>query len=351
MKIGIDISQIVYGTGVSVYTYELVSNLLKIDRENNYVLFGGSLRRRGELAKYTTNILPLSPTIADLVWNRLHIINIEKFIGNIDVFHSSDWTQPPSCAFKVSTIHDLAPIKFPNETPKKVVDVHKRRLYWVLKECDRIIVPTNSIKKDVVELGADEGKIRVTYEGINGNYKKKSRESDEEIKRKFGIHDNFILSVGVGERKNTKRIIDAYQKLKTKNLKLILVGEKSKNYSEIRGVVPLGYVSNNDLASLYSAANALVYPSLYEGFGLPILQAFASETPVVTSNSGSMAEIAGKGAVLVDPQDVNSIAEGIDKAVNSPKTLSRLGLKRVKDFSWEKCAKETLEVYKESTKR
>src|SRR5258708_24635793 len=96
MKIGIDISQIIYGTGVSVYTQELVSHLLKIDRDNQYILFGGSLRRRKDLKRYTNNVLPLSPTLADLIWNRLHVFNIEKFIGKIDVLHSSDWTEPPT---------------------------------------------------------------------------------------------------------------------------------------------------------------------------------------------------------------------------------------------------------------
>lgn len=350
MKIAIDISQIIYGTGVSVYTHELISNLFKIDKENKYVLFGGSLRRRGELKKYTNNTIPLSPTIADLIWNRLHILNIERFIGNIDVLHSSDWTQPPTNAFKVTTIHDLAPIKFPKETPKKIVEVHKRRLYWVIKEVDRIIVPTNSIKEDVIEIGGSREKIRVIYEAVDESFKKSDKEVINKTKQKLGIHDDYILSVGVGERKNTKRIIEAYEKSK-KKFKLVIVGGNSKVNKDTRGVIYPGFVSKEDLVNLYSGAKSLIYPSLYEGFGLPILQAFACEAPVVTSNSGSVAEIAGKAAVLVDPYDVNSIAKGIDKAVDSPKTLSKLGLKRVKDFNWEKCARETLEVYKEKQQK
>src|SRR5260221_9746647 len=125
VKVAIDITQIIYGTGASVYTRELVTNLLKIDTENQYILFGGSLRRREELRKYTKNVLLLSPTLADLVWNKLHVIGIERFIGKVDVLHSSDWTQPPTRAFKVTTVHDLSPVKFQKETPRKIVEVHK----------------------------------------------------------------------------------------------------------------------------------------------------------------------------------------------------------------------------------
>ncbi len=352
MRIGIDISQIVYGTGVSIYTQELVKNLLQIDQENQYILFGGSLRRKEDLRRFTSElrgeskIVSLSPTLLDLVWNKLHILNVEKFVGKVDVFHSSDWTQPPTRAFKVTTVHDLAPIKFQGETPKRIIDVHKRRLYWVSREADRIIVPTNFIKGELVELGVNEAKIRVIYEAAGQNFKKVSSDLVEEVKRKFNIHDDYIMTVGISERKNTKRLIEAYGKSK-KDYKLVIVGGGGNFNSEARGIIRTGYISDADLVSLYSGAKALVYPSLYEGFGLPILQAMACGCPVLTSNVGSMKEVAGNAAILVDPLDTNSIAEGIDKAVDSPKTLGKLGLKRVKEFSWEKCAKETLAVYKE----
>jgi|SRR5581483_9641167 len=347
MKIAIDISQIIYGTGVSVYTKELVSHLQRIDKENEYILFGGSLRRRRELSEYTNKILPISPSIADFVWNKLHILNVERFIGKIDVLHSSDWAQPPTNAYKVTTVHDLAPIKFPQSTPKKIVDVHKRRLYWVLKEVNKIIVPTNSVKGDLIEIGANPQRIKVINEGIGDIFRKQQKESVEITKRKLGIRNDYILAIGMNPRKNTQRIIEAFEKSK-KKFKLVIVGEGKEQIDSARGVIYTGFVNNYDLVNLYSGAKALVYPSLYEGFGLPILQAFACECPVVTSNSGAMKEIAGEGAVLVDPLDTNSIADGINKAISNPKTLGKKGLKRAKEFSWEKCARETLEVYKSS---
>lgn len=346
MRIGIDITQIIYGTGVSHYTRELVGRLLQMDGGDTYVLFGGSLRRQAELRKYTEKVFPISPTFADLLWNRFHIFSIEKFIGKVDVFHSSDWSQPPTSAFKVTTVHDLAAIKFPDETPRKVIEVHRRRLYWVLREVDRIIVPTNAVKEDLMQIGADEKKIRVIYEGVNEMFKKRDKESVTAVKKKFDIHEDYIMMVGVGRRKNTKNVIEAFQKTKDVR-KLVIVGGK-KIDSDTRGVIYTGYVSDDDLVSLYSGARALVYPSLYEGFGLPILHAFACELPVVTSNLGAMKEIAGDAAVLVNPNDISSITEGINKALIGPKGLIKKGTKRVGEFSWDKCARETLAVYKEA---
>src|SRR3989344_6568222 len=130
MKILIDISQIVYGTGVSVYTRNLVESLLNIDKENDYTLFGGTLRRREEiqlffkqLNKYDFDgrIAPIPPSLANILWNRLHVIKIENFVGKADVFHSSDWSQPPSGAFKVTTVHDLIPIKYPMLSHAKLI--------------------------------------------------------------------------------------------------------------------------------------------------------------------------------------------------------------------------------------
>ncbi|KKU70327.1 MAG: Glycosyl transferase group 1, partial [Candidatus Woesebacteria bacterium GW2011_GWD1_47_21] len=172
MKIGIDISSVIYGTGVSHYTEKLVENLLTIDKDNRYKLFGGSLRRMGELdsfvgslsGSFESKILPIPPTLADLIWNRLHLLPIEKLIGAVDVFHSSDWTQPPAKAFKVTTIHDLAPIRFPKLTHPKIYAAHKKRLEWVKKEADRIIVPSEATKKEMESYGFDTGNVRVIPE-------------------------------------------------------------------------------------------------------------------------------------------------------------------------------------------
>lgn len=359
MRIAIDISQIVYGTGVSVYTKNLVRNLLKIDSQNEYILFAGSLRRRQEIKDFSASlkgafqerVLPIPPVAADWMWNRLHTAPIEWFTGKIDVFHSSDWTQPPSNAYKITTVHDLAPILFP-ETVKRdairnITNTHMRRLAWVKKEVDRIIVPSVATKNDLIRMDFDESKIRVIPEAVEGDFRPAKKEEIELVKKKYQLFQPYIMTVGIGGRKNTERLLGAFDEVRVKEkIDLVLVG--SGKFPETRGVRHLGHIGNPELAILYSGAEAFVYPSLYEGFGLPILQAFACEVPVVTSNISSMPEVAGEAAVLVDPNSVDSIVEGVKSALRRRDSLIKLGRERVKEFSWENTAKKTLEVYLES---
>ena len=356
MKIGIDISAVLYGTGVSRYTENLIKNLLLVDKENEYVLYGGSLRRRNEFVKFASKLhgnfkskfFFFPPTLADVMWNRIHKVGIERLIGKVDVFHSSDWTQPPSKAFKVTTVHDLIPLKFPKFIHSKIVSVHKRRFEWVKKEADRVIVPSNATKEDLSVYGIPKEKIRIIPEApVHSLVKPAIMES---VKRKYKLRTKYLLAVGVSPYKNTERIIKAFDLVGGgSDLKLVVVGRP--NYTEIderRGVVFVGAGSDEDWSALHSGAEALIFPSLYEGFGLPILDAFNCKTPVVTSNISSMPEVAGDAAVLVDPYDVNSIAEGIEKILRGKKGFVDKGTRRVKEFSWEKTARETLKVYKEN---
>ena len=347
MKIAIDVSQIVYGTGVSVYTKNLVKNLLKIDKENDYILFAGALRRKQDILDIfpQTRVFPIPPILADFIWNKLHIFPIEKLIGEVDVLYTSDWTEPPTKAFKVTTIHDLYPFKFPKLIHPKVLEVHKRKIAWVLKESKRIIVPSQSTKTDLIGLGGKEEIIQVIPEAPA--LSKASEREVLNVKKKFGVQGDYLISIGVTPLKNTKRIIEAFNLSRAgRDLKLVIVGNPSNiKINEERNVRVLGHVASLDLAALLTGAKALVFTSLYEGYGLPILDAMNCGVPVVTSNISSMPEVAGNAAILVDPYDVNSIAEGITKALKGPKRLIEKGLERVKDFSWEKTARETLAVF------
>lgn len=360
MKIAIDVSQIIYGTGVSVYTKNLVENLLNSDKENKYLLFGGSLRRLSDLRNITKDLevtkkfFPIPPVLADWVWNTLHTYPIENLIGKIDVFHSSDWSQPPTRAFSVTTIHDLSPILSPAFVKKDwirdVSRAHSRRLEWVKKEVDRIIVPSNATKDDLIKLGFDRTRLRVIYEAVEDVFKPANAEEITRIKTKYNLFRPFVMTIGVGGRKNTDRLIRAFETVKARReLDLVLVGSGTYQSGEVRGVRRLEGITDVELSVLYSAALALVYPSLYEGFGLPILQAFACGCPVVTSNISSMPEVAGSAAILVDPYDVTSIAEGIKSAIRNREKFRGRGFARVSEFSWEKCARETISVYNEAS--
>jgi len=350
MKVAIDVTQVIYETGVSVYTRELVSNLVKFFPDNKYTLFGGSLHRASEIREFAKKfknarsvVTPISPTIADFIWNRLHILPIETFVGKVDIFHSSDWAEPPASATKVTTLHDLSPVLYPEYTHRKIVETHKRKLKWIIKECDIVIVPSDQTKKDAVEVGIPEGKIRVIFEAPSKIYKKVDKNAVDNVRLKYRISGEYAISVGVSPRKNTKRIIKAFNKAKARVglTSLVIVGRGRAN-TEANF---LGHVPTEDLPALYSGASVLIYPSLYEGFGLPILEAFACSLPVVTSNISSMPEVAHNAAVLVDPYSVESIADGLVKSIEDKRKYISLGEKRVKTFTWERVAKETVNVY------
>lgn len=177
MRIGIDISQTAYeGTGVSEYLTSLVNALIKVDRKNEYVLFFSSMRKDFPSSifhlpfseRVKVKVFRLPPTLLDLMWNRLHIVPIEWLIGEVDVFISSDWTEPPTVKAKNATIlYDLIVCKYPNETDKKIVETQKRRLEWVKKECDMIFCISESTKQDAIRtLGIDDNKLKVIYPGI-----------------------------------------------------------------------------------------------------------------------------------------------------------------------------------------
>lgn len=173
MRIGIDISQIVHeGTGVAIYVRKLVAELLKIDTKNEYVLFGASLRKRGVFYKYFPRknlvIVPIPPTLLDILWNKLHIIPVEWFIGSVDVFWSSDWTQPPLAHAKgMTTIHDLSFLRYPESFVTKIIETQKRRLELAIKECKMFLCDSEITKKDAMEfLDIPKEKLAVIYPGI-----------------------------------------------------------------------------------------------------------------------------------------------------------------------------------------
>ena len=163
-------------TGVGEYVLRLVEHLLQVDKNNEYVLFFSSLRRNFQFSIFNFQSKPKNlkikafrfpPTFLDFLWNRLHIFPIEWLIGPVDIFISSDWTQPPTRAKKVTIMYDLIVYKYPEETAKKIVDVQKRRLKWVKKECDAVFCISESTKKDANEiLGIDKNKLIVIYPGV-----------------------------------------------------------------------------------------------------------------------------------------------------------------------------------------
>lgn len=178
MKIGIDISQTIYHGGVGEYLTHLVEKLIEKDQKNEYILFGSSLRGGDKFIKWQNHfkdhpnvklkIFSFPPTVLDFIWNTLHILPIEYLIGDVDIFVTSDWTEPPTKgAKKVTILYDLIVYKYPEETDSGIVVTQKRKLNWVKKETDTIICISESTKKDAIEiLGLPEDKLKVVYPGF-----------------------------------------------------------------------------------------------------------------------------------------------------------------------------------------
>lgn len=359
MKIAIDISQAIYGTGVSVYTKNLVSSLIKLHPEDEFILFGSSFRRRQELQtlakklKGTPKIFPFPPTLLDFIWNSLHLIPVEKLIGPVDIIHTSDWTEPPSHLPKITTVHDLIPFKFPQTTTESIRNTHKKRLAWVMRESKKIIAVSQSTKEDLISiLKIPEDKIVVIPEGVEDRYCPQSLDIQEMVKKRYKINEDYIFTLSTLEpRKNQTALIKAFKLVREEypNLQLIIGGRTG--WGDIPeptpGVLMPGYIPDADLPGLYSGCLAFVMPSIYEGFGLPPLQAMACGAPVAVSNVSSLPEVVGDAGVLFDPEDVHEIAAGIIEAIKNRTELKEKSLLQASKFIWEKTAEETYRVYQQ----
>lgn len=372
MKVAIDISQIAHeGTGVTTYTDQLVRNLLKIDSQNDYLLFGISFRKFNKLVDYFTEIKSRSknvssrffhipPKAGEFLWNRLHVINVENLIDDIDIFHSSDWIQPPCRAKKITTVHDIAVYKYPQVSHPYIVETQKRRLKWVKKECDKILTDSQSTKEELINsLNFEEELVEVVYPGISEKFTPVNTQQIAAVRQKYGLYDDYILAVGTIEpRKNLKGVIAAFEMFlkhtlivsRKKPIELVVVGkfgwgEKLQN---IKYLKVLGFIEENDLPSLYSGASMFVYPSFYEGFGFPVLEAMNCGCPVITSNRGSLEEIAKRNALLVDPELADDIAMKMTQLfvdADLRKELIAKGKKNAQEYTWGKTAKEVLSIY------
>lgn len=332
IKVGFDVSQLSHFGGVAIYTDNLTKQLSRIT-SLEMVYFYSSLRKpyKGDLKNVKKYLLP--PTFFEILFNRWRNIEIEKFIGPVDIFHSSDWTQPPSKAKKVTTYHDVIPLKYPQWSHPKIVAAHKRRLKIVEEEIDLVIAVSNSTKKDLLEITKiPEKKIAVIYEAANENFKIEPEAKIEEFRKKYHLPKEYILAIsGVGERRNLTRIKEA-----------------SQGYNLIIAGVNIPWISAKELPLLYNAAKILLYPSLYEGFGLPILEAMNCGIPVITSNVASMPEVGGNAALYVDPLDIEEIKRKIRNVMEDIKLREEFiekGFTQAKKFSWKKTADETAMVY------
>ncbi|MFA6427056.1 MAG: glycosyltransferase family 1 protein [Candidatus Magasanikbacteria bacterium] len=376
MIIGIDASRAngEQRTGVEEYAFRVITEMYNREQgigtteEIEFVLYTDK-PLQGELVElpenWTQKVLAWWPK---RLWTQIRL-SWEMFRNPPDVLFIPAHVMPLIHPKKtVAVIHDTAAIKFPESYNwfERWYSVWSAR--YALKRAWKVIVPSKFVKEELQNADLriqNNDKVFVVQHGYDEKYKKIEDEKGiEKVLKKYSIQKPFIMSVGrLEEKKNTTRIIQAFNKLKTtlgsetENLKLLLVGKPGYGYGEVRhtlsnsvfkhDIVTPGWVDEQDLPYLLNAAEVFVFPSLYEGFGLPVLESMACGTPVVASKGNSLEEVGGDACVYVDPMSVEDIARGVSEAMQNAECRMQnvnRGLERVKDFSWEKCARETLEI-------
>jgi len=392
MRIGIDITAAVrQGAGIGRFTRELIRALFALDDgaarsvpSCEYVLFaatGGLSRAATEprLAYITQpavtrhlqfkirNLTFLSDDWLHRLWHRAHLpIPIEAITGRVDLFHEPDFVLPPTRpgTRTVLTVHDLTFIRDSESAFPRLRRYLNRVVPRSVGRATHVLADSLATKNDLVELfNTPPDKITVLYGGVDARFTP-VRESERlaTVRARYGIGQGpFILGIGtIQPRKNYRRLIQAFAILKslTSSLQLVIAGGKGWMYDSIFAEVKHlglegqvlfpGFVDDDDLSALYSAAELLAFPSIYEGFGLPILEAMACGTPVVTSITSSLPELAGDAALLIEPTDVDAIAAAMRCLLQDPDLRRGLvagGFDQARKFTWQKAATQLVEIY------
>ncbi|MBI5748887.1 MAG: glycosyltransferase family 4 protein [Nitrospinae bacterium] len=341
--------------GIARYTYNLIKNLSDIDTKNEYVMLSNHDRLIDFSSGYKNFKLVRCNTPLYSIQEQFKIPKILKREG-ADIYHSPTFSAPLYQQCKtIMTVHDMIHLVFGKS-------IHRLYYRYIVKtammKASSIITVSEYSKTDIVKyLGIPKEKIYVTYNGIDEKFRPVHNKTIDNIKKKYGIFSRYILFVGNQKpHKNVDNILKAFKMAMEKeglNHHLILVGVKN-GYIKIAGeldkrVIYINNHTDDDLVELYQSADLFLSPSLYEGFGLPMLEAMACGVPVVTSNRTSIPEVTGNAAILADPENIQEIANAICKVLkdeNLKSDLIRKGLEQAKMFSWKRMAEETLELYK-----
>jgi len=381
LKVVVDATPIRHNpSGIGLYAFNLINSLNDLQTQEDFQLgisyqpslknwMFGNLVAPEKFKDYSNlYLLPIPVTISNLLakYRNPIIPYLERFLGQPDLVHGTDnVVYPCQNSLKVMTIFDLTFIKYPAYA-SSIVRTYSSRVKQCLKWTDLVITISQSSKNDIVEyLGIDPNCIYVTY--LASRYGAGYLSSEFTQKLQYTIDYDFtkpyILFVSTIEpRKNINNLILAFNLLKNHaqiEHQLILIGKKGWNYQPIFAAIEsspwkqdihhLDYLSDELVALFYSKADAFVYPSHYEGFGLPVLEAMTLGTPVITSNTSSLPEVVGDAALMVDPNSPCQIAEAILRVIGDSSLRDELiqkGKERGKLFSWEKTARETLKAYK-----
>jgi glycosyltransferase involved in cell wall biosynthesis len=365
MRIGIDARLVYYSqAGIGQYILNLVKWLAQIDGANEYVLL--------QSRKDSRNIIEQANFRRVSLWTPSHhrfeqqALPAEIARLGLDLLHSPDFIPPfrANCR-TIVTVHDLAFLLYPQFLTRESARYYGQ-IDQAVRRADHIIADSESTRRDVLRLlGAPPDKVSVVYLAANPMYRPiPLAQARQWVGEKFGLTGEFILSVGTIEpRKNLPTLLRAYRQLLDAyklDAELALVGGEGWLYDEVPSLVEtlrltdrarfLGRVSDQDLLHLYNAAGVLAHPALYEGFGLPPLEAMSCGTPVVVSNTSSLPEVVGDAGLLVDAEDVDAWAAALWRVCTDDDLhdeLSQKALARSRRFSWERTARHTLHIYEQ----
>lgn len=357
MKIAID-TQTILGqkSGFGFYVKNLVDNLKKIDPDNEYVLIGPDTEKDFS-------------TPQRFLWDQIYFPKKARR-AKVDILHQPCFSAPIFYRGKIIvTIHDIISLKFPKNLPLASRLFYSKWMPFSYRRADLIIVDSEHTKRDIVEyLKIPAEKIRVMYWAVSHDFQPiLDLKKIEQIKQKYKTSEKYFIHVGTLEpRKNLNFLVRAYADAVKKGIKenLVIIGKKGWYYDDLFNLVKelklsdrvvfTGYADDKDIPALYSGSTALTFPSLYEGFGFPPLEAMACGTPVISSNTSSLPEVVGDAGILLPPSGEKEWTDAMMKLSLDGKLseeLKRKGLVQASKFSWEETAKKTIEVYREVLKK
>lgn len=364
MRIAIDARKL-RDFGIGTYIRNLVEQLARLDKATEYVLLlppadiefatglGENFRGVAEAARPYSLSEQVRIPLA-LARDRVHLL------------HEPHYVLPPATRCRaVVTIHDCIHLMFPQYLPNRLAPYYARAAMWsATRQADRILTVSEASKRDILRFfNVAPERVEVIYNALDARFSEPPDEAHmERVRQRYQLDHPYVLYVGnIKPHKNLERLIAAFARARQTgpdDLKLLVIGDELSRYPALRQAVHrhkldkhvrfLGFQPAATLIAFYRLARGFVFPSLYEGFGLPPLEAMACGTPVVTSNLSSLPEVAGGAAVLVDPYDVDAIADGISRVVTDEALRTDLiakGHARVRDFSWEHAARRTQEIY------
>jgi glycosyltransferase involved in cell wall biosynthesis len=372
MIIGVDYTAAAWqGAGIGRYTRELIRAAVELGGPFRYVLFYAA-RGLPSSSPYLADLrslcqkfdhvravpIALPPRLLTIFWQRLRLpLYVELFTGRLDVLHAPDYALPPTFAPTLLTVHDLTFLVHPDCFEPASQRYLSRTVPRSLRRASLVLVDSQASRSDLLRLfSVSPERVTVIYPGVDQHFCPLSTSASEPVRQRLGLPEQFLLFVGTLEpRKNLVRLLEALQRVPDVP-DLVIAGRKGWLYEEIFATVErlemqdqvrfLDFVDDADLPALYNLASAFVYPSLYEGFGLPVAEALACGTPVVTSAVASLPEVAGDAAILVDPLDTAGIAEGIRQALQQANRLRHAGPLQGQRFGWQPSARALLDCYR-----